>query len=73
VQNTKPITYHEMAGVIKRELYYRGKVYPGQVYRGMMSRDEAQRQIDVMYAILELVERCEREEERAGNKQMTLL
>jgi hypothetical protein len=70
--STKPITYHEMASCLKRELYYRSRVYPGQIDRGMMTRDEAQRQIDVMHAILELVENLEREEQ-ARNEQMPLL
>lgn len=71
-KSVKPVTHHEMVACIKRELYYRGKVYPGQVDRGHMTREQAQRQIDVMHAILELVERCEREEQ-ARNEQMALL
>ena len=70
--NIKPITYHEMAACIKRELYYRSRVYPGQVDRGMMTREQAQRQIDVMHAILALVERAEKEESQR-NEQIALL
>jgi hypothetical protein len=70
--STKPITYHEMAACLKRELYYRNRVYPRQIDRGMMTRDQAQRQIDVMHAILELIEGLEREE-KERNEQMPLL
>ena len=70
--NAKPITYHEMVGCLKREIYYRGRVYPGQVDRGYMTREQAQRQIDIMHAILELVERIEQEEQKR-NEQIALL
>jgi hypothetical protein len=66
--NVKPITYHEMVSCLKRELYYRSRVNPGHIEVGLMTRDQAQRQIDVMHAILELVENLEREEQTRNEK-----
>lgn len=49
----RPITLTDQIRCIRRELGYRGKVYPNLVARGKMTQGAAAREIEVMGAVLD--------------------
>jgi len=57
-----PVSREEMIAEVKREIEFRRRVYPRQVATGRMSQRNAERHIEVMTAVLALLE-----ESRHGN------
>lgn len=49
----KPVTSADKLACAERELIFRNNVYPRRVRAHLMSRDEADRQIAIMQAIIE--------------------
>lgn len=48
----EPVSLQDMLGCARRELAMRKKVYPGWVLRGKMERDEADKELRFMEAIV---------------------
>lgn len=55
-QFQREITLMDMIAEVRRELAMRGRVYPGWVRKGMITQTQADRQMDLMAAILGTLE-----------------
>lgn len=61
----QPVTFAEMAEELRRELKMRRAVYPGQVQLKRMSQARADRQIEIMEAVLATIEGLHRQSSAA--------